>query len=79
VFITKTKPKKVQSILKTLSGLNILTVGESANFAANGGIIGFIINNGRVQFQINQSAAQTAQLTFDARLLKLGHPVRSKQ
>jgi hypothetical protein len=79
VFIAKTKPKKVQSILKTLSGLNILTVGESTNFAVNGGIIGFIIDNGRVQFQINQSAAQTAQLRFDARLLKLGQHVTTKQ
>lgn len=79
VFIAETKPKKLQSILKKLSGLKILTVGESTDFAINGGIFGFIIDNGRVQFQINKTAAQNAQLTFNSRLLSLGHPVKTKQ
>ncbi len=79
VFIAETRSKKVQSILKTLSGLSILTVGQSSQFAITGGIIGFVIQNNRVQFQINETAAQRAQLFFDSRLLRLGQRVTTKQ
>jgi hypothetical protein len=76
LFIAETKSEDIQSILLALANSNILTVGESSEFAINGGIIGFVINNGRVQFQINKQAARRAQLEFDPRLLKLGQVVR---
>ncbi|MEE9413526.1 MAG: YfiR family protein [Methylococcales bacterium] len=79
VFIAETDADDVQSILLALSDTNILTVGESSNFATIGGMIGFVIQNGRVQFQINKQAAKKAQLKFDPRLLKLGLVVRTKQ
>jgi hypothetical protein len=76
LFIAKTEKNDEQSILLALANNNILTVGESSEFAINGGIIGFVINNGRVQFQINKQAARRARLEFDPRLLKLGQVVR---
>jgi hypothetical protein len=69
----------VQSILLVLSNTNILTVGESSDFALSGGMIGFVIQDGHVQFQINKQVAKNAQLKFDPRLLKLGQVVRTKQ
>jgi hypothetical protein len=69
----------VQSILLTLSDTNILTVGESNNFATSGGMIGFVIQDGRVQLQINKQAAKSSRLKFDPRLLKLGQVVRTNQ
>ncbi len=69
----------VQTILLTLPNTNILTVGESRNFATSGGMIGFVIQDGRVQIQINKQAAKSAQLKFDPRLLKLGQVVRANR
>ncbi len=79
LFIAETDTYHVQSILLALSDTNILTVGESSDFALSGGMIGFVIQNGRVQFQINKQVAKNAQLKFDPRLLKLGQVVRTKQ
>lgn len=79
LFIAETDAYRVQSILLALSDNNILTVGESKNFATSGGMIGFVIQDGRVQFQINKQAAKSAQLKFDPRLLKLGQVVRTNQ
>ncbi len=79
LFIAETNTNAVQSILLTLADSNILTVGESSDFAINGGIIGFVINDGRVQFQVNKQAARRARLEIDPRLLKLGQVVRQKK
>ncbi len=79
VFIAETNVSDVQSILLALSDTNILTVGESSNFATSGGMIGFVIQDGHVQLQINKQVAKNAQLKFDPRLLKLGQVVRTKQ
>jgi hypothetical protein len=50
----------------------VLTVGESPGFLAQGGAINFVIDGGRVRFEINQAAAERAQLRISSRLLQLG-------
>lgn len=50
----------------------VLTVGESPDFLAQGGIINFVLDGGRVRFEINQAAAESAQLRISSRLLQLG-------
>jgi hypothetical protein len=50
----------------------VLTVGESPDFLAQGGAINFVLDDGRVRFEINQAAAERAQLRISSRLLQLG-------
>jgi hypothetical protein len=50
----------------------VLTVGESPGFLAQGGAINFVLDGGRVRFEINQAAAERAQLRISSRLLQLG-------
>ncbi len=50
----------------------MLTVGESPNFLTQGGAINFVVDGGRVRFEINQAAAERAQLKVSSRLLQLG-------
>jgi len=50
----------------------VLTVGESPGFLAQGGAINFVVDDGRVRFEINQAAAERAQLRISSRLLQLG-------
>jgi hypothetical protein len=58
--------------LRNVDRSPVLTVGESPDFLADGGIINFVRDGGRVRFEINQAAAERAQLRISSRLLQLG-------
>ncbi|HEX3353151.1 MAG: YfiR family protein [Terriglobales bacterium] len=69
VFVAASETGKVLEILRGLRGASVLTVGDTAGFAAKGGIINFVLDNGRVRFEINVKAAERAHLKISARLL----------
>jgi hypothetical protein len=52
-----------------------LTVGESEQFLAWGGIINFVIEDNRVRFEINPDAAEQAGLRMSSKLLALARIV----
>ena len=56
--------------LAQLSGLPILTVGESDDFVANGGLIQFVKHDGRLQFGINLEQLKTTGLIINPHLLE---------
>ena len=58
--------------LRGIGGAPVLTVGESPDFLTQGGAINFVLDGGRVRFEINQAAAERAQLKVSSRLLQLG-------
>ena len=49
----------------------VLTVGESPDFIAQGGIINFVRDGGVMRFEIDQEAASRARLQISSRLLRL--------
>ena len=53
----------------------ILTVGESQNFAEEGGMIEFLLEGNKIRFAINLRAVNTARLKMSARLLALAKNV----
>jgi hypothetical protein len=59
-----------------LGGEPVLTVGETRGFTEAGGVIGFVVEANRLQFEVNQSAADAARLRLSSRLLGLAHSVR---
>src|SRR5207253_7847142 len=48
--------------------IGVLTVGESAGFAAGGGVIGFKLVEGRVRLEINVAAAEMGYLCISFKL-----------
>jgi len=58
--------------LRGIGAAPVLTVGESPDFLTQGGAINFVLDGGRVRFEINQQAAERAQLKVSSRLLQLG-------
>jgi hypothetical protein len=66
--------KDLRKIISAL-GPGVLTVGEGAGFVREGGIIGFVIDNRRVRFDINQSAADRAELKLSSKLLSVARAV----
>lgn len=75
LFISSSERKRFGPLLEQIAGLGILTVGETDNFAAEGGVINFKIEGGTVRLQINVEAARKQQLRISAKLLSLAEIV----
>ncbi len=64
-----------RAVLDLLQGASTLTVGESPNFAKDGGMINFVLEDKRVHFEINLAAAQRGRLKISSKLLNLARIV----
>ena len=53
----------------------VLTVGESKDFAARGGVVGMVTAEERVRLEINLTVATRARLTISSRLLSMAHVI----
>ena len=75
LFIGIAEKKFISATLSKLRGTPVLSVGESDNFAQEGGMIGFFLEDNKVRFEINVDAAAHAKLKISARLLALAKTV----
>ncbi len=71
VFVTDGQAELADAVVRAASGRNVLTVGESSNFAATGGVITFFMEDKKLRFEINTRAADSAGLEISSRLLRL--------
>ena len=71
LVVCSSEERRMDSILSTVSGQPVLTVGEIDHFANNGGIINFYLDNSNVRFEINTNNANHAGLKISSQLLKL--------
>jgi hypothetical protein len=71
LFIGRTDPSQLLHIMAALKGRSILTVGDTEDFAEDGGIIRFVTENNRIRFRINVDAAEAAHLVISSKLLRL--------
>ena len=76
LFISSSEEFRLAQILKDLEARGILTVGDMADFARRGGVIGFALRNNRVGLDVNLDAAERAQLKISAKVLELAQVVR---
>lgn len=82
LYIAKNKSHRLQAILRYLNTAlrdkPILTVSNIPQFAANGGIVGFVISNNKVRLEINPAHAHCANIKLNAKLLEVAHLVDDK-
>ena len=71
IFLTGLDKRQMDAWLETLKEKAVLTIGESDNFAAQGGMINFFLQDDRVRFEINPQAAEKAGLKISSQLLAL--------
>jgi hypothetical protein len=76
LFIGSAERKRIPAILAGVRELGILTVGETPEFIANGGMVNFKLQDGRVRFQINVELAEQEQLRISSKLLSLAEIVK---
>lgn len=78
LFFPASEDIRLDDLLPTLAGSGVLTVGESAAFADQGGIINFVLKDGKLRFEINMDSAELAGLKVSAQLQKLAKTIRKK-
>jgi len=75
VFLGGLGKKTVPEALAALADRPVLTVGETQQFAQDGGMIGFRLEENKVRFEINLAATERAGLKISAQLLALASKV----
>jgi hypothetical protein len=75
VFVGSDESGHLSQLIPTLRNMPVLTVGESENFLQRGGIIRFCMEDRKVRFEVNQGAAEAANLKISSRLLLLAKTV----
>lgn len=76
LYISSSERKTAAEICLALKASTVLTVGEMAQFAEQGGMIQFSLEDQRVRFRINLNAASSVGLRISSRLLALATIVR---
>ncbi len=75
LFVSRSESKNYAKLLRVLGDAGVLTVGETTDFLAAGGIIAFAVDRDSLQFEVNLVAADHARLKISSRLLTLARRV----
>ena len=77
LFISGSESTRVRQILRQIDGAPTLTVSDSPDFIALGGMIQFVIAENRVRFSINVEATEQAGLALSSELLRVAVSVKN--
>jgi len=78
ILFIKTSAALTPEVLQKLKTLPVLTVGESEDFIANGGMINFVKKENKMRLVINLAAAQACNLRISSKLLGVADVVKGK-
>ena len=76
LFIAASERSRMPAVLASVSNPGLLTVGDTPEFASQGGIIGLQRDGDRIRLQVNLPAAEKAKLRISSRVLSLATIVR---
>lgn len=76
LFVSHSEAGRFQEILAGLKNKNILTIGDTAGFCKDGGIVRFVTEQNKIHFRINPEAAKNANLEVSSKLLRLAEIVK---
>jgi hypothetical protein len=79
VYISSSEQNRLDQILATLQGFNILTVADSADFAKSGVIFNLYLEDNKVRFEVNIDAVKRSELNISSKLLRLGRIVHDRE
>jgi YfiR/HmsC-like len=78
LFVSRSEQKRYSRLLEAVSGQMVLTVGETPEFLAAGGIVTFSMQQRTLQFEVNLDEANKAHLKISSRLLALARHIVSR-
>ncbi len=70
LYISQSESKWAE-LLELVRGRNVLTVGDAADFARNGGVIGFYNDAGKIKLEINADKARLQNVKVSAKLMEV--------
>ncbi|MBI2432113.1 MAG: YfiR family protein [Candidatus Hydrogenedentes bacterium] len=76
LFISASEEEHLEDILKATKGRGILTVSDAKNFFDYGGMIQLMLEENRIQFRIDDDAAEAEGLKLSSQLLQLAKEVK---
>jgi hypothetical protein len=76
LFVAASERKRSHAVLGEIKSCCVLTVGETEDFIANGGMINLSLKDGRVRMEIDPAAAERAKLRISSKLLSLAEIVK---
>lgn len=79
LFINISNQANLKTILSSLKGQSILTVGDANNFSKHGGVIRFYSEENKIRIRINLEASKENGLTISSKLLRLADIVETEK
>ena len=76
LFISASEEARLEEILAALGNSSTLTVSDMPRFTLRGGMLQFTLVGSNVRFEVNETRAERAALTFSSQLLRLAVSVR---
>lgn len=70
LFVSASETARADRLLAALKGRSILTVGDTENFSAQGGMVRLVIESGKLRLHINNAAAREAGLIISSKILR---------
>jgi hypothetical protein len=77
LFIGFSDKERIAQLLDGLQGSNVLTVGQSGEFIALGGMINLALNHATIELEIDPEASNAAGLKISSRLLVVARLVKA--
>ena len=79
LFISSSEESSIPQIIERTQDQPVLTVGDTPGFGKRGILINFYTEKSRIQFEINEQAANKSGLEVRAKLFKLARIVESEE
>ncbi len=76
LFVSASETGRMNEILAAIGGRSIVTVGESEDFIARGGMIALAADRNRVRLLINPDPLRAARLDVSSKLLRVAEIAR---
>ncbi len=71
LFIAASERRRMPVLLAAAASTGLLTVGDTAEFSAQGGVIELQLDGERIRLKVNLTAAEKAKLRISSRVLSL--------
>lgn len=78
LFIPDSARRRQTAMLEKLKGSPVLTVGETDDFLARGGVVNLARRDQKVRLEVNLAAARQAALKISSKLLSVADVVKGK-
>ena len=77
IFLNPSGNKRMRSVLHSLKGTGVLTIGDMSGFAEQCGVVNFYLKSGKVRFEVNIEASRRENLKISSKLLRLARIVET--